>query len=172
MKEIEGYVEFLKSLVFTYGMKIAAAIFLLAAGLIGIKFLIRFIEKLMIKARRDETIRTFTLSLSDIFLKVMLFITIVSMLGVQTASFVAVIGAAGVAIGLALQGSLSNVAAGILILIFRPFAVGNFIEVKGYSGKVEAIQIFHTVVTGEAGTKIVIPNGMLSNGNIIVHLDK
>lgn len=172
MKGIEGNLEFLKSLVFMYGIKIAGAIFFLAAGLIGIKFLIIFIEKLMIKANRDETIRTFTISLSDIFLKVMLFITIVSMLGVQTASFVAVIGAAGVAIGLALQGSLSNVAAGVLILIFRPFAVGNFIEVKGYSGKVEAIQIFHTVVTGAGGSKIIIPNGMLSNGNIIVHLEK
>jgi small conductance mechanosensitive channel len=162
----------LTNMVLTYGVQIVIALFILIVGLILIKFTVRIVEKLMIKANKDKTLRTFTISLLDIFLKVMLFITIVSMLGVKTASFVAIIGAGGIAIGLALQGSLSNLASGVLILAFRPFAVGNFIEVKTYSGKVEEIQIFHTVVKGENGFKIIIPNSMLSSGNIIVHLDK
>ncbi len=160
------------NIILTYGLKIISALIILMIGLILIKFTVRIVEKVMIKANKDKTLRTFTISLLDIFLKVMLFITIVSILGVKTASFVAVIGAAGIAIGLALQGSLSNLASGVLILAFRPFAVGNFIEVKNYSGKVEEIQIFHTVVKGENGFKIIIPNSMLSSGNIIVHLDK
>ena len=163
---------YINKLILTYGMKIVMALILLALGMFLIKLSAQIIEKIMVKANKDQTLRTFILSIYDIFLKVMLFITIVSMLGVQTASFVAVIGAAGVAIGLALQGSLSNLAAGLLLLLFRPFTIGNFIEVKGYSGKVEEIQIFHTVIRSENGFKIIVPNSMLSTGNIIHHLDK
>jgi len=163
---------YLNSLALTYGLKIVMALIIFVVGMFLIKISSQIIEKIMIKANKDKTLRSFILSIYDIFLKVLLFITIISMLGVQTASFVAVIGASGVAIGLALQGSLSNLAAGLLILLFRPFTIGNFIEVKGYSGKVEEIQIFHTVIRSENGFKIIIPNSMLSTGNIIHHLDK
>ena len=163
---------YLNTLALTYGLKIVMALIIFVAGMFLIKISSQIIEKIMIKANKDKTLRSFILSIYDIFLKVLLFITIISMLGVQTASFVAVIGASGVAIGLALQGSLSNLAAGLLILLFRPFTIGNFIEVKGYSGKVEEIQIFHTVIRSENGFKIIIPNSMLSTGNIIHHLDK
>jgi len=164
--------DIVKKLFVDYGLKILIALGIMIIGIFLIRVVRDILDTIMKKKGKDHTLRTFTISLIDIILKLMLALTVVSMLGVQIASFVAIIGAMGVAIGLALQGSLSNLAAGVLILFFRPFSVGNWIEVKGYIGKVKEIQIFHTVIITETGTRVIIPNGMLSTGNIIIHTNK
>jgi small conductance mechanosensitive channel len=161
-----------KELLFTYGIKIVTALVVLLIGLMAINIVKKSAIAIMNKGNKDETLKTFLISLTDIGLKIMLFVTVVSMLGIQMASFVAVIGAASLAIGLALQGSLSNLAAGVLILIFRTFVVGEYIEAKGVSGKVSEIQIFHTVLINDMGGKVIIPNSMLSSGVVIIHLDR
>lgn len=161
-----------KEMFLNYGLKILIAIGIIIIGLFIIGVVRETINSLMKKRNKDETLRTFTVSLIDVVLKLMLFLTVISMLGVQIASFIAILGAAGVAIGLALQGSLSNLAAGVLILFFRPFSVGNYIEVKGFAGKVKEIQIFHTVIITNEGVRVIIPNATLSSGNIVIHTDK
>lgn len=157
---------------FSYGFKLLMAIGVIIIGLFIIRIVKEGINALMKKSNRDETLRIFVMSLIDVVLKLLLFLTAISILGVQIASFIAILGAVGIAIGLALQGSLSNLAAGILILFFRPFLVGNTIEVKGFVGRVKEIQLFHTVLITELGIKVIVPNGTLSAGNIIIHTGK
>ena len=164
--------DIVKKLFLDYGLKILIALGIMIIGIFLIRIIRDILDTVMKRKGKDQTLRTFTVSLIDIVLKLMLALTVISMLGIQIASFVAIIGAMGVAIGLALQGSLSNLAAGVLILFFRPFSVGNWIEVKGYIGKVKEIQIFHTVIITETGMRVIIPNGTLSGGNIIIHTNK
>ncbi len=139
----------------------------LIIGLWVIKLIIRGIEKAMNRSKIEVSLRKFLLSLIDITLKILLFISVASMLGIATTSFVAVIGAAGLAVGLALQGSLANFAGGVLILLFKPFKVGDVIESQGHVGKVSEIQIFNTILKTPDNKTIIIPNGALSNGSII-----
>lgn len=127
----------------------------------------RRIGEVLGKRSVDKTLQGFVGSLVKIALKIMLIISVASMVGVQTTSFVAALGAAGLAIGLALQGSLANFAGGVLILLFRPFKVGDKIEVQGVYGTVDAILIFHTVILSTDNKRIVVPNGGLSNGVIV-----
>lgn len=124
---------------------------------------------LALLARRgvDPTLHGFLGSLLGIVLKILLLVSVAGMAGVETTSFIAMIGAAGLAIGLALQGSLSNFAGGVLILIFRPFKVGEYIEAQGMGGTVSQIQIFHTVLLTPDNKTVVIPNGILSNGSVV-----
>ena len=110
----------------------------------------------------DPTLHGFIGSLASVVLKVLLLVSVASMIGVETTSFIAVIGAAGLAIGLALQGSLANFAGGVLILLFRPFRVGEWIEAQGIAGTVNSIQIFHTVLKTGDNKTVVVPNGALS----------
>ena len=161
-----------KELFTEYGVKVLMAIGVVIVGLFAIRMLKDGLNSILKKGNKDETLRSFVVSFVDVILKLMLFLSVISMLGVEIASFVAIIGAMGIAIGLALQGSLSNLAAGVLILFFRPFSVGNWIEVKGFIGKVKEIQIFHTVIITETGMRVIIPNGTLSSGNIIIHTNK
>ena len=121
----------------------------------------------MEKRNLDVSLRGFLSSLIGWALKIFLFITVAGQLGVETTSFAAVIAAAGLAIGMALQGSLSNFAGGALIMIFRPFKVGDYIEAQGEQGVVKDIQIFTTKVNTVDNKEVIIPNGALSNGNII-----
>jgi small conductance mechanosensitive channel len=114
----------------------------------------------------DLALQGFISSLANIILKVLLIVSVASMIGVETTSFVAAIGAAGLAIGLALQGSLANFAGGVLILLFRPFRIGDWIEAQGVAGTVDSIQIFHTVLRTGDNKTIIVPNGNLSNGII------
>lgn len=123
-------------------------------------------DRLLKKRRLDASLHSFLSSLANIALKVMLVISVASMIGIQTTSFIAVLGAAGLAIGLALQGSLANFAGGVLILLVRPFKVGDFIEGQGVSGTVDSIQIFHTILLTADNKRVIVPNGILSNGNI------
>ena len=109
---------------------------------------------------------TFLGSLLSVILKGILLISVASMIGIETTSFVAILGAAGLAVGLALQGSLSNFAGGVLIILFRPYKVGDFIDAQGHAGTVSAIQIFNTVLKTPDNKTIIIPNGSLSNGSI------
>ena len=121
---------------------------------------------LMSHRRVDKALQSFIGSLVNIILKILLMVSVASMIGIQTTSFVAAIGAAGLTIGLALQGSLSNFAGGVLILLFRPFKIGDWIEAQGVSGTVDSILIFHTVLRTADNKRVIVPNGALSNGTI------
>jgi len=149
-----------------YGLKVIAAIVVLIVGRLIAKALTNFTEKVMNKKEVDPTIVSFVGNMAYIAMLVFVVLAALGQLGVQTTSFIAVIGAAGLAIGLALQGSLSNFAAGFLMIIFRPFKVGDFIEGAGVSGTVEAIQIFTTQLRTPDNKTVIIPNASMTEGNI------
>jgi small conductance mechanosensitive channel len=145
------------------------ATIVLIIGLWLIKKISRLAVKAMERREIEVSLRTFFKSLIGIGLKIILFILVAGMLGVQTASFVAILGAAGLAVGLALQGSLSNFAGGVLILIFKPYKVGDFIETINQKGKVKEIQIFNTILETPEYKTIILPNGPVSNSFIVNH---
>lgn len=153
----------------SYGPKLLLAIALLVGGFWVIKKLLRLTEKLMEKRNVELSLRNFLKTLINIILKVLLIISVLQMAGVETTSFIAMLGAAGLAIGMALQGSLSNFAGGVLILLFKPYKVGDMIEAQGFKGVVDDIHIFTTKLTTAQGLTIFIPNSSLSNGNIVNH---
>lgn len=146
-------------------LALAVVVFLIGSWFIG-KFT-RVFALAMEKQDLDVSLRTFLGSLIRVVLQILLIISVASMIGVQTTSFIAILGAAGLAVGLALQGSLSNFAGGVLILIFRPFKVGDVIEAMGRIGEVKEIQIFCTILMTGDGKKVILPNGALSNGTIV-----
>jgi small conductance mechanosensitive channel len=143
------------------------AIILLLVGTYLIRFINRMVRKFFKAKDYDPSLESFTQSLISIGLKIVLFVIVITQLGVQSSSLVAIIGAAGLAIGLALQGSLSNFAGGVLILLFKPFKVGDFITAQGVDGTVKEISIFTTKVKTFGNQIAIIPNGQLSNNNII-----
>ncbi|WP_083704680.1 mechanosensitive ion channel family protein [Motiliproteus sp. MSK22-1] len=150
-----------------YGGKLILALLTLVIGLWIIRWIIAGFDRGLRASKVEETLAIFLEKLSATILKVLLFISVASMVGIETTSFIAIFGAAGLAVGLALQGSLSNFAGGVLILLFKPFKVGDFIETQGYSGSVKQIQIFNTILhTGDRKT-IIIPNGPISNSSIV-----
>ncbi|WP_405610015.1 mechanosensitive ion channel family protein [Polaribacter sp. Asnod1-A03] len=164
MKE---YIERLTNLVIEYTPKILIALAILLVGLFVIKIVVRTSRKMMKKAGLDETLQKFLGDLLGWALKILLFITVIAKLGIETASFAAIIAAAGLAVGLALQGSLGNFAGGVLIMIFKPFKLGDLIEAQGQIGGVKEISIFTTKLIGLSNKEIIIPNGNLSNGTIV-----
>lgn len=143
------------------------ALILLVVGLWVVGFLNRMVRKFFEKKDYDPTLESFLQSFIGIALKILLFILVVTQLGVKTSSLVAMVGAAGLAIGLALQGSLANFAGGVLLLIFKPFKVGDFITAQGVDGTVKEITIFNTKLNTFGNQLAIIPNGQLSNGNVI-----
>ncbi|MBA3662688.1 MAG: mechanosensitive ion channel [Bacteroidetes bacterium] len=150
-----------------FAPRLAGALLMLFIGLWLVKRVAIFADKAMLRRHLEVSLRTFLKSLLSIGLKIILIVTVAGMLGIGTASFVTILGAAGLAVGLALQGSLSNFAGGVLILIFKPFKVGDSIEAGGQSGEVTEIQIFNTILlTGDHKT-VILPNGPLSNGTIV-----
>lgn len=149
-----------------YGLRILAAIATLVIGLWLVKHVVKVIGRILEKSKVDDALRIFLKSLTSFLLKVMVYITAIGTLGVEMTSFIAALGAAGLAIGLALQGSLANFAGGVLILFFKPFRVGDYIESKSESGTVEKIDILHTVLVTPNNQTIVIPNGELANNPI------
>ena len=149
-----------------YGLKIIAAVVVFVVGRWIAKGLTKFAEKVMNKRQVDPTIVSFIANMTYIALLVFVVLAALGQLGIQTTSFIAVIGAAGLAIGLALQGSLANFAAGFLMIIFRPFKVGDYIEGAGTAGTVEAIQIFTTQLRTPDNKTVIIPNASLTAGNI------
>ena len=142
------------------------AIVLLLVGLWVIKLIVKYLKKLFDKKDYDPTLEKFTVNATSWGLKVLLFVLVITQLGVESASLVAAIGAAGLAIGLALQGSLSNLAGGVLIIVLKPFKVGDWIEAQGVSGSVVEISLFYTKLDTFGNQRVVIPNGELSNDNI------
>lgn len=149
-----------------YGAQIMLALLTFLFGWWLINTLTAKVSSLLQRRQVDPTLHGFIGSLASVVLRVLLLVSVASMIGVETTSFIAVIGAAGLAIGLALQGSLANFAGGVLILLFRPFRVGEWIEAQGVSGTVNSIQIFHTVLKTGDNKTVVVPNGALSNGHI------
>jgi small conductance mechanosensitive channel len=156
-----------KDLLFEYGPIVLGALVALVIGLWVIKWILKAINAGMSKGNVDESLKPFLISLIGSLLKVMLAISIMSMLGIAMTSFIAILGAAGLAVGMALSGTLQNFAGGVMILLFKPFKVGDFIEAQGFAGSVKEIQIFVTILTTPDNKTIIIPNGGLSNGSMI-----
>lgn len=148
------------------GPKLLLAIIILYVGFKIIKVVLNIWDRIMKRHRVEVSLRRFIHSLFAISLKVLLLISVLSMVGIPMTSFVAVLGAAGLAIGLALKGSLSNFAGGFMIIFFKPFKVGDYIIAQGEEGTVHSITIFSTVLHTADNQKIIIPNGDLSNGSI------
>lgn len=155
------------NLIIEFGPKLIIAILIWLVGSWTIKLLLKGIRKAMNKANYDESLKKFLLNLINWIFKIVLIIVVLGTVGVETTSFAAIIAAAGLAIGLALQGSLGNFAGGVLIMIFKPFKIGDLIEGQGEIGVVKEIEIFTTKLTGLSNKEIIIPNGALSNGNIV-----
>ncbi|MEO9869980.1 mechanosensitive ion channel family protein [Ekhidna sp.] len=155
--------EQLIDLIWTWGPKVVTAILTLIIGLWIIGALVRTFGKTLNKRNVDPSLSPFLKSLLGAILKIMLFISVIGMVGIQATSFVAVLGAAGLAVGFALQGTLQNFAGGVIILLLKPFKVGDWIDTGSYSGTVHAIQIFNTFLKTPDNKTIIIPNGGLAN---------
>jgi small conductance mechanosensitive channel len=153
-------------MIMEYGSRVLLAVITLAIGWWLINKVTQKLGGLLALRNADLALQGFISSLANIILKVLLIVSVASMIGVETTSFVAAIGAAGLAIGLALQGSLANFAGGVLILLFRPFRIGDWIEAQGTAGTVDNIQIFHTILRTGDNKTVIVPNGVLSNGII------
>jgi small conductance mechanosensitive channel len=150
-----------------YTPTVLGAIVALVIGLWVIKWVLKMVNGALTRAKVDESLKPFLKSLIGVLLKIMLAISIMSMLGIAMTSFIAILGAAGLAVGMALSGTLQNFAGGVMLLLFKPFKVGDFIEAQGFSGVVKEVQIFVTILTTPDNKTIIIPNGGLSNGSIV-----
>jgi small conductance mechanosensitive channel len=167
MMEVSSIMPKLQELMAFYGLKIVAAVLILILGRWVSKGLRLLIQRMMRKAEVEQTIVSFVGSLSYIALLTFVVLAALNQLGIQTTSFIAIIGAAGLAIGLALQGSLANFAAGFLMIVFQPFKAGDYIEGAGVAGTVELIQIFTTRLKTPDNKTIIIPNAKLMGDNIV-----
>ncbi len=156
-----------QSLFIEYGLNIIAAILTIVIGLIVARMISGAINKVLIKRKLDITVVDFVSHLAKYVIVAFVLIAALSRIGVQTTSFIAIIGAAGLAIGLALQGSLSNFASGVLIIILRPFKAGEYIDAAGVSGSVESVQIFATTLITPDNKFVVVPNSAILSGSII-----
>ncbi len=167
MEELNEYSVMIWDLILEYGPPLLLAIVTLVIGLWVIKGMTRGMRKLFEKRDLEASLRPFLLGMFNILLKALLVISVMGMIGIEMTSFIAILGAAGLAIGMALSGTLQNFAGGVMILVFKPYKVGDFIEAQGYSGSVKAIQIFNTILTTPDNKTIIIPNGGLSNSSLI-----
>lgn len=165
--DVNQLLEKVWELVTLYGLKVIAALAIFFIGRIVANGIRRLVQRMMRKAKVDQTLRRFVGNLTYIALLVFVVIAALSQLGIQTTSFIAILGAAGLAIGLALQGSLANFAAGFLMIVFRPIRVGDYIEGAGVSGTVEEIQIFTTTMVTPDNKTVIIPNANLTGDNIV-----
>ena len=165
--DIEAILQTVYEYLAQYGFKVLGAIIIFLIGRWLAKIISRWIETALIKSRVDKTLAKFVKNLSQIVLLVFVVMAALAPLGVETTQFAVVVGAAGLAVGLALQGSLANFASGFLMIIFRPFKVGDFIESAGVKGTVKEIQIFNTIVNTPDNIRVIIPNAQLTGGNIL-----
>ena len=154
-------------LITEFGPKLVGAILIWIIGSWIIKILIKGVSKAMNKASYDESLKKFLLNLIKWALKILLILAVLGTVGVETTSFAAILAAAGLAIGMALQGSLGNFAGGVLLMIFKPIKIGDLIEAQGELGVVKEIEIFTTKLLTPENKEVIIPNGALSNGNIV-----
>ena len=160
------YVDQFINMLIDYSPKLITALIILFIGLYAVRLINRLVRKIMIRRELDPTLSTFLADSLLWVLRFLLFVTFISRLGIETSSFVAILGAVGLAVGLSLQGSLSNFAGGMLIILFKPFRVGDSIEAQGVAGTVSEIQIFVTKLITGTNQTIFVPNGILSNGVI------
>ena len=156
-------IQIIKDFVIEYGPRLSGAILALLIGLWIIKIFTKATGKFLDNRNIDPSLKPFIKSLTGILLKTLLFISVLGMIGIEMTSFIAILGAAGLAVGLALSGTLQNFAGGVLILLLKPFKVGDYIDAAGYQGSVSAIQIFNTVMKTPDNVVITIPNGSLMN---------
>jgi len=149
------------------GLRILAAVAIFVIGRFLIRIINKLVKRLMNARQIDPSVKSFLESLINVVLLVLLVVAVISKLGIETTSFAALLASFGVAVGMALSGNLQNFAGGILILLFRPYTVGDYIGAQGEEGTVMSIQIFHTVIRTYKGVDIFIPNGQMSNSTII-----
>jgi len=154
------------SLVVQWLLNIAIAIAIVFVGRIVVKWIVKLIRKLMVRADLDPILVNFASSIANAVLLLFVFIAALDQLGVDTTSLIALLGAAGLAVGLALQGSLQNFAAGVMMIVFRPFKLGDFIEAGGVTGVVEQISVFSTIMKTGDNREIIVPNGQIYAGAI------
>lgn len=157
----------LSELLSSFGISLFIALSILIIGRQVVKILIKVISTALERSNTEDTVRIFVTNLLNTLLMIVVFIAAINQLGIQTTSIIAVLGAAGLAIGLALQGSLSNFAAGILIVIYRPYKVGDYIQADNHLGTVDDIQIFSTVLKTPDNKMVIVPNGSIMNGSIV-----
>ena len=166
MEQIQPYLDKAIELSMAYLPKVVLAVVTLVVGFWIIKRVIKGMNRVLGHKAVDDTLQKFMTSFIDVLLKILLLVAVAGMVGVETTSFIAMLGAIGLAVGLALQGSLGNFAGGVLILFFKPYRLGDIIEAQGYTGRVWDIQIFNTILISYDNQRIVIPNGLMSNGCI------
>ncbi|MEQ9402778.1 MAG: mechanosensitive ion channel [Cyclobacteriaceae bacterium] len=166
MEEASKYTDQAIELAIKYGPNIVLALLTLIIGLWIIGMFVRGVGRAMTKRNVDPSLGPFLKSLIGAILRVMLFISVIGMVGIEATSFVAILGAAGLAIGLSLQGTLQNFAGGVIILIIKPFKVGDYVDAAGYSGTIHAIKIFNTYLKTPDNKTIIIPNGNLANSSM------
>lgn len=164
---MEQIISTIKTYALEFGYRLTGAIFALIIGLWIIKKIVVGVAKIMDSKNVDNSLQPFFRSMLNISLKALLVISVLSMLGVEMTSFVAILGAAGLAVGLALSGTLQNFAGGVMILIFKPFEVGHVITAQGHTGSVFEIQIFNTILKTPDNKHIIIPNGGLATGSMV-----
>lgn len=164
-----NYAEEFNKMAVEYAPKVAGAIITLIIGLWLIGWITRMLSRVMQNRGFDETIRPFLASIVGVGLKILLLLTVAGMFGIQTTSFIAIFSALALAIGLALQGSLGHFASGVLILLFKPYKVGDIVELSGNRGTVESVQVFNTVLKTPDNKRIIIPNGLVTS-NVIKNI--
>lgn len=164
--EQKTYLDQLTELLVQYGPRVLSAVVILTVGMWVIRRISRSFDVLLRKRHVDDSLRPFFTSLTDVALKVALLLVVAGQAGIETTSFIAVFSAIAFAVGLALQGSLGNFASGVLILLFRPYRVGDLVQVEDYLGYVTEIQIFNTVLYTDQAQKIIIPNSKMTEGPI------
>ncbi|MCF8218932.1 MAG: mechanosensitive ion channel [Bacteroidales bacterium] len=165
--DLNGISDSVLDAILTYGPKLLLAIITLLVGLWLIRFFSKGLRKTFEKREIEASLSKFLVSLINVTLKILLIISVVGMVGVQMTSFIALLGAAGLAFGMALSGTLQNFAGGVVIILIKPFKVGEFIEAQGHMGTVEEIQIFNTILKTPANQVIFIPNGGLSSSSVV-----
>lgn len=167
MENIDKYTDKAIELLMEYGPKLLLAILVLIVGMWIIKNVLKRMNKTFEKRNVDPSLRPFLVSVLSVLLKALLLISVMTMIGIAMTSFVAILAAAGLAIGMALSGTLQNFAGGVMILLFKPFKVGDLIESQGHAGVVKEIQIFHTILETPDGRTIILPNAPVSNDALV-----
>lgn len=164
---MDAYLDMVVEWAKLYGWKVVGAIVIFLIGRLMISVIVRFLKRILKRSKTDETLTKFVASLVKMALLAILFIVVLNQLGIETTSFIAILGAAGLAIGFALQGSLSNFASGVMLIIFRPFKAKDFVEAGGTMGIVESIGVFNTVMLTPDNKRIIVPNSGVTAGNIV-----
>lgn len=159
--------EQIQNLIVTYASQLVGGLLILIVGWWLINRIVKSVKIILVKKNVDITLHPFLTSLTKYTLRTMLFIAVAGMIGIEMTSFIAALGAAGIAVGMALQGSLANLAGGVIILILKPFKVGQYIDAEGAAGTVREIRIFHTYLTTKNRQELIVPNGKLANATII-----